>query len=125
LQHRFSQEETPKIPGIILTVISFPADAEIHNPVMAGFVDVMFYNLGRDDSGSGTIQLFMDLNGVILGKNEHLISPEKQVVNKIAYQGQPGKFSKGVPGRVNVFQEIDEPDRSAHVMDLPLLIFVI
>jgi hypothetical protein len=99
---------------IILASLSFPTDAKIHDPMMAGLIDVVFNELGREYDAFWGIQGSVDLDSVVFRDHKHLVSPEKQMVYQAPERRKFCEPGERPPGGINSLKQVDKPDRTGH-----------
>lgn len=58
--HRLAKEEASVLARVIAAMIALPADAEIHDPMMAGIIDKVLDNPRWHDKFIGEIDVLID-----------------------------------------------------------------
>ncbi|RLG53924.1 MAG: hypothetical protein DRN95_09105 [Candidatus Hydrothermarchaeota archaeon] len=84
---RFSQKNATQLDGVILAVSRIAADAKVHDPVMGGIFDEIFYHLRGQDYFCGPADRLVYLNHFILGQIKDIVAFEEQALDDSVHEG--------------------------------------
>jgi hypothetical protein len=82
LQHRLPQENTAVLQRVILAMVAAPADAEVHDPVIAGALDKMLDHPGGQNHVIRLLDRFVDLDGLVLWQVDNIIPLKQAIIHK-------------------------------------------
>jgi hypothetical protein len=105
-EHCLAQEEAAILAGVIGALAALPADAEIHEPMVSGFLNEVIHNPRWQDKLIGLIDLLMDNDERSDGINQ--VVPCKRLGRSAPITGRCVRRQAGALRRI--FEQGNKPD---------------
>ena len=84
-----TKKETAQVNGVILARHRITADAEVHDPVIVGFLDEMLHHLRWHNHLARVIERLVHWNHFVLRQVDEIIPLEEQAISDFADDGYP------------------------------------